>query len=134
MRRHNFTFENFAQEKGQKISKHAHKVGKNGQKIYKMKEKNIINFPAWTFKSKKIAQSQQNCGPSHDGETVTFRNSGKQLTYILTKLVLNIQTNRPYTWSDRFYFFFKSTTFGYVHCTLCSRGEPLATTCKVVTA
>ena len=33
MRRHNFSFENFAQENGQQISKHAHKMGKNGQKV-----------------------------------------------------------------------------------------------------
>ena len=29
--RHNLTFENFAQKNGQTISKHAHKVGRNGQ-------------------------------------------------------------------------------------------------------
>ena len=36
MRRHNFTIENFAQENGQTISKHAHKVGKNEQQVYKI--------------------------------------------------------------------------------------------------
>ena len=32
LRRRNLIFENFAQENGQKIFKHAHKEGKNGQK------------------------------------------------------------------------------------------------------
>ena len=59
-----FIFENFAQEIGKKNSKHAHKVGKNGQKVYKNIK--IMNFPA---------KSQLNFASSHDGETVTFRKS-----------------------------------------------------------
>ena len=35
----------------------------------------IMNFPACTYKSENVAQSQQKIAPSHDGETVTFRNS-----------------------------------------------------------
>ena len=35
----------------------------------------IMNFPACTYKSQNVAQSQQKCAPSHNGETVTFRNS-----------------------------------------------------------
>ena len=73
MQRHNFTFENLAQENSPKISKHAHKVSKNGQKVKKMNK--IMNFPVCTQKSKNVAQSQQKFAPSHNGETVTFRNS-----------------------------------------------------------
>ena len=70
--------QNFAQENGQKISKHPHKMGKNGRKNIKKINK-IMNFPACTYKSQNFAQSQQNCVPSHDGEKVTFRNSGYSL-------------------------------------------------------
>ena len=34
-----------------------------------------MNVSACTYKSQSIAQSQQIFAPSHDGETVTFRNS-----------------------------------------------------------
>ena len=71
MRRHNFTFENFAQENGQKISKH--EVGKNRKKV--KKQIKIMNFPACIYKSKKYAQSQQYFARLHDIETVTFKNS-----------------------------------------------------------
>ena len=73
LRHHNFTYENFAQEYGQKKSKDAHKVGKNGQEV----ETNLENheFPLCTYKSQNVAQSQLNFAPSHNGETVTFRNS-----------------------------------------------------------
>ena len=54
--RHNFTFENFAQENGKKISKHAYKVGKNGQKVRKMNK--IMNFQLAHTNFQKIAQSQ----------------------------------------------------------------------------
>ena len=40
---HNFTFESFAQENGEKISKLAHKVGKNGQQS--LENNKIMNFP-----------------------------------------------------------------------------------------
>ena len=32
-------------------------------------------FPACTYKSQNFAQSQKFFAPSHDGDTVTFRNS-----------------------------------------------------------
>ena len=35
----------------------------------------VLNFPACTYKSQNVAQSQLNFAPSHYGETVTFRNS-----------------------------------------------------------
>ena len=35
----------------------------------------IVIFPVCTYKSQNFAQSQLNFAPSHDGETVTFRNS-----------------------------------------------------------
>ena len=62
---------------GQKNSKHVHKVGKKEQKVLK----NIRNheFPASTYKYNFFAQSQLNFAPSHDGEKVTFRNSGSHL-------------------------------------------------------
>ena len=84
MRRHNLTFENFALERGQKTSRHAHKVGKNGQKVKKMNKS--MNFPACTHKSKKITQSQQNFAPSHDGETVTFRNSALRISSLWSEM------------------------------------------------
>ena len=34
-----------------------------------------MNFSICTYKYENFAQSQQNCAPPHDGETVTFRNS-----------------------------------------------------------
>ena len=34
-----------------------------------------MNYTAGKYKSKKIAQIEQNFAPSHDGETVTFKNS-----------------------------------------------------------
>ena len=77
MQRHNFTFENLAQENSPKISKHAHKVGKNGQKVKKMNK--IMNFPVCTYKFQNLAQSKQNLAPVHDGETVIYRNSAKNL-------------------------------------------------------
>ena len=40
-----------------------------------MKMKRIMNFLVYTYISKKFGQSQLNVAPSHDGETVTFRNS-----------------------------------------------------------
>ena len=46
LRRHNFTIENFAQENGQKNSKHAYKVGKNEQQVYKSLK--IMAFPDCT--------------------------------------------------------------------------------------
>ena len=60
MRRNNFTFENFAQQNGQKISKYAHKEGKNGQKKV-LKANKIMNFLACTYKTQNFAQGQQNC-------------------------------------------------------------------------
>ena len=42
----------------------------------------ILNFVACTYKSKKIAHSQQNFAPSHNDETVTFRNFGTPLYYL----------------------------------------------------
>ena len=61
-----------------KNSKHAHKVGNNGQKVHKKKKKSL-NFQVTRKNLKKIAQSQLNFAPSHDGETMTFRNSALQL-------------------------------------------------------
>ena len=40
LRRHNFSWDNFAQEIGQEKSTHMHKVGKNGQKAYELSVKN----------------------------------------------------------------------------------------------
>ena len=40
------------------------------------KMKKIMNFPVFKYKSQMVAQSQQNFASSHDGETVTFKNSG----------------------------------------------------------
>ena len=74
MRNKIFTFENFVHENGQKISKHAHKVGENEQHILKIIK--IMNFSACTNKSQNFAQSQQHFAPSHNGETVTFRKEG----------------------------------------------------------
>ena len=47
----------------------------NNKFINKIKKK-IIKFQACTYKSQNVAQSQLNFAPSHDGEIVTFRNSG----------------------------------------------------------
>ena len=35
----------------------------------------IMNLPACTYKSQNFAQSQRNFAPSHNVETMTFRNS-----------------------------------------------------------
>ena len=37
----------------------------------------LINIPVSTYKSQNFAQSRRNFAPSHDGETVTFRNSAQ---------------------------------------------------------
>ena len=74
MHRQNLTFESFAQENGQENFKHAHKVGKNRQKVYTNNKKNT-SVPACTFKSRNVAQSHLNFALPHNGETVTFRNS-----------------------------------------------------------
>ena len=39
------------------------------------KLKKIMKFLVYTYISQNSAQSQLNVAPSHDGETVTFRNS-----------------------------------------------------------
>ena len=36
----------------------------------------IMMFPASPYKSQNVAQSKRKFAPSHNGETVTFRNSG----------------------------------------------------------
>ena len=46
----------------------------------------IMSFPACIYKTQNCAQSQQNFVLLHDGETVTFRNSG----CILEKLALSL--------------------------------------------
>ena len=48
-------------------------------KFFKKYKTKIMKFPAHTYKSQNLAQSQLNFAPSHDGETVTFRNSVLQL-------------------------------------------------------
>ena len=47
-----------------------------------------MNFPACTYKSENFAHSQLNFAPSHDGETVTFRNSVMIDIYSVAKDVL----------------------------------------------
>ena len=49
LHRQNFTFENFAQENGQKICKHAQKVSIDLQQVWELNK--IMNFPACTYKS-----------------------------------------------------------------------------------
>ena len=63
----------------------------------------ITNFPACTYKSQNVAQSQQNFAPLHDGETVTFRNS--EPTYYW----LSIRNIKPY-W---IHLTFVALTFGF---------------------
>ena len=52
----------------------------------------IMNFPACTYKSENVAQSQRNFALMHGSETVAFRNSDLNLPTFLPVILMRLMT------------------------------------------
>ena len=73
MHRQNLAMENFAQRNALKIPVKSHKWCSKMQETFK--NENMREFLVFMYIYQDFAQAQQNFAPSHDGETVTLRNS-----------------------------------------------------------